>query len=151
MRAFNPQWRPVAAASTAFLLACAAHAAEPDFVPSAEVLASSPVPASATVASPAPVRSETAFDGIDGGEQGQLLVDSNGLRLGGTLARGDGADASDRVAAELAGASREASRATRLLGLGGWHVLQARLTAALGRISRAPARRAPSSCALAPS
>jgi tetratricopeptide (TPR) repeat protein len=76
---------------------------------------------SPTVTSPLPARSETAFDGIDGGEQGQLLVDGNGLRLGGTLTRVDGSDASDRVAAELAGASREAARATRLLGLGGWH------------------------------
>jgi tetratricopeptide (TPR) repeat protein len=83
--------------------------------PAAEPPASSP-----TVPNPPPGRAETAFDGIDGGEQGQLLVDSNGLRLGGTLARVDGSDASDRVAAELAGASREAARATRLLGLGGW-------------------------------
>ena len=89
--------------------------------PEAETSASSPVPASPTVTSTPPTRSETAFDGVDGGEQGQLLVDSNGLRLGGTLARVDGFDASDRVAAELAGASREAARATRLLGLGGWH------------------------------
>jgi tetratricopeptide (TPR) repeat protein len=63
----------------------------------------------------------TAFDGVDGGELGQLLVDGNGLRLAGTLALADGSDASDRVAARLAGASREAGRATRLLGLGGWH------------------------------
>jgi tetratricopeptide (TPR) repeat protein len=83
--------------------------------PVAEPPASSP-----TVVGPPPMRAETAFDGLDGGEQGQLLVDSNGLRLGGTLARVDGSDASDRVAAELAGASREAARATRLLGLGGW-------------------------------
>lgn len=63
----------------------------------------------------------TAFDDVDGGEQGQLLVDGNGLRLAGTLVLADGSDASDRVAARLAGASREAARATRLLGLGGWH------------------------------
>ena len=71
--------------------------------------------------SPPALPAGTAFDGIDGGEQGQLLVDSNGLRLAGTLAPVEGADASDRVAAQLAGASREAARATRLLGLGGWH------------------------------
>ncbi len=63
----------------------------------------------------------TAFDDVDGGEQGQLLVDGNGLRLAGALVLADGSDASDRVAARLAGASREAARATRLLGLGGWH------------------------------
>jgi tetratricopeptide (TPR) repeat protein len=84
--------------------------------PAVEPHASSPA-----VPDPPAARAETAFDGIDGGEQGHLLVDSNGLRLGGSLARGDGSDASERVAAELAGASREAARATRLLGLGGWH------------------------------
>ena len=30
-------------------------------------------------------------------------------------------ESGDRVAAQLAGLSREAARATRLLGLGGWH------------------------------
>jgi iron(III) transport system substrate-binding protein len=39
MRAFIPPWRPAAAAFAAFLLACAAQAAEPVFVPSAELLA----------------------------------------------------------------------------------------------------------------
>ena len=84
--------------------------------PAAEPPAPSP-PAPSPPALPA----GTAFDGIDGGELGQLLVDSNGLRLAGTLAPVEGADVSDRVAAQLAGASREAARATRLLGLGGWH------------------------------
>jgi tetratricopeptide (TPR) repeat protein len=93
----------------------------PAEAPASSRASSSTAPASPTPSSPPPARTETAFDGIDGGEQGQLLVDSNGLRLGGTLARVDGSDASDRVAAELAGASREAARATRLLGLGGWH------------------------------
>jgi tetratricopeptide (TPR) repeat protein len=80
-----------------------------------------PPPAEPPVSSPPAPPAGTAFDGIDGGEQGQLLVDNNGLRLGGMLALVDGSDASDRVAAHLAGASREAARATRLLGLGGWH------------------------------
>jgi len=84
--------------------------------------AAGPPPAAETPApTPPALPAGTAFDGIDGGEQGQLLVDSNGLRLAGTLAPVEGADASDRVAAQLAGASREAARATRLLGLGGWH------------------------------
>lgn len=40
MRTFIPQWcRRGAAASAAFFLACAAHAAEPDYEPSAELLA----------------------------------------------------------------------------------------------------------------
>jgi tetratricopeptide (TPR) repeat protein len=83
--------------------------------------AAEPPPSGRPVSSPPAAPAGTAFDGIDGGEQGQLLVDGNGLRLGGTLAHVDGSDPTDRVAAELAGASREAARATRLLGLGGWH------------------------------
>jgi tetratricopeptide (TPR) repeat protein len=82
--------------------------------------AEAPPPRAATPPGPTPLGG-TAFDGVDGGEQGQLLVDGNGLRLAGTLVLADGTDASDRVAARLAGASREAARATRLLGLGGWH------------------------------
>src|SRR4051794_21198246 len=68
-------------------------------------------------------RTPGLFDGIDGGEPGLLLIDGNGLRLGGELASSDGENASDRVAAQLAGVSREAARATRLLGLGSWHAI----------------------------
>ena len=65
-------------------------------------------------------RPESPFSGLDDDERGLLLVDANGQRLGGAL--GPGADeAGDRVAAQLAGLTREAARATRLLGLGGWH------------------------------
>jgi tetratricopeptide (TPR) repeat protein len=63
------------------------------------------------------------FDGVDGGERGLLLIDGNGLRLGGELASPDGQEAGDHVAAQLAGVSREAARATRLLGLGSWHAI----------------------------
>jgi tetratricopeptide (TPR) repeat protein len=63
----------------------------------------------------------TPFEGIEGGEQGFLLVDSAGLRLSGMLQTPSGEDAGDRVAAQLAGVSREAARATRILGLGSWH------------------------------
>jgi tetratricopeptide (TPR) repeat protein len=75
---------------------------------------------------PAPTaaaRTPSLFDGIDGGERGVLLIDGNGLRLGGELASPDGMEAGDRVAAQLAGVSREAARATRLLGLGSWHTI----------------------------
>jgi tetratricopeptide (TPR) repeat protein len=53
-------------------------------------------------------------------EQGIMLVDGNGLRLNGTLLSPGNDDVGDRVAAELAGVSKEASRTSRLLGLGGW-------------------------------
>jgi predicted regulator of Ras-like GTPase activity (Roadblock/LC7/MglB family) len=63
------------------------------------------------------------FDGMEGGEQGLLLIDANGLRLGGRLEGQDGGELGDRVAAHLAGVAREAGRATRLLGLGSWHAI----------------------------
>jgi tetratricopeptide (TPR) repeat protein len=63
------------------------------------------------------------FDGVDGGGQGILLVDANGLRLGGRLTEEAGDPVGDRVAAQLAGVSREAARATRLLGLGSWQTI----------------------------
>lgn len=69
----------------------------------------------------APVPPPTPFEGIEGGEQGFLLVDGAGLRLGGALRGPSGEDTGDRVAAQLAGVSREAARATRILGLGAWH------------------------------
>jgi tetratricopeptide (TPR) repeat protein len=56
----------------------------------------------------------------DGAEEGIMLVDGNGLRINGTLMSPAKEDVGDRVAAELAGVSKEASRTARLLGLGGW-------------------------------
>jgi tetratricopeptide (TPR) repeat protein len=63
------------------------------------------------------------FDELRRDGAGLLLVDANGLRLAGRLAGADGDAAGDRVAAQLAGVSREAARATRLLGLGAWHAI----------------------------
>jgi tetratricopeptide (TPR) repeat protein len=56
----------------------------------------------------------------DNGERGSMLVDSKGLRLNGTVRTPGNEDVGDRVAAELAGVSKEASRTSRLLGLGTW-------------------------------
>lgn len=56
-------------------------------------------------------------------EQGVMLVDSKGLRLNGTLLSPTHDDVGDRVAAELAGVSREATRTSRLLGLGTWEAI----------------------------
>jgi tetratricopeptide (TPR) repeat protein len=53
-------------------------------------------------------------------EEGIMLVDGSGLRINGTLMSPGNEDVGDRVAAELAGVSKEASRTARLLGLGGW-------------------------------
>lgn len=62
------------------------------------------------------------FDQVEHG-QGLLLVDANGLRLAGRLVGAGGDAAGDRTAAQLAGVSREAARATRLLKLGAWHAI----------------------------
>ncbi len=59
----------------------------------------------------------------DGGDERLLLVDGNGLRLNGSLRSAGKEDVGDRVAAELAGVSKEASRTTRLLGLGTWQAI----------------------------
>jgi predicted regulator of Ras-like GTPase activity (Roadblock/LC7/MglB family) len=57
------------------------------------------------------------------GDRGQLLVDGNGLRLSGSLVGPNNEDVADRVAAELAGVSREAGRTAKLLGLGAWQAI----------------------------
>jgi predicted regulator of Ras-like GTPase activity (Roadblock/LC7/MglB family) len=62
------------------------------------------------------------FAELDGGHS-LVLVDANGLRLAGSLPAPDGGETGDRVAAQLAGVSREATRATRLLGLGTWQTI----------------------------
>jgi tetratricopeptide (TPR) repeat protein len=80
----------------------------PAYVPSA--------PAEATV-------STVELPAVEAGDQGQMLVDGNGLRLNGTLRSPGNEDVGDRVAAELAGVSKEASRTSRLLGLGSWQAI----------------------------
>jgi len=66
---------------------------------------------------------EAVFAGLDGGTDGLLLLDTNGLRLGGGLRNPDGNDVADEVAALLAGVSKEAARTARLLNLGDWNGL----------------------------
>ena len=85
----------------------------------AERAAAQPQPVTAG-SLPAMDEAGAAFAAIDGGRS-VVLVDANGLLLAGSLTMPDGAENGDRVAAELAGVSREASRAGRLLGLGQWH------------------------------
>jgi tetratricopeptide (TPR) repeat protein len=59
----------------------------------------------------------------DNEERGSMLVDGNGLRLNGTIRSPGNEDVGDRVAAELAGVSKEAARTSRLLGLGAWQAI----------------------------
>jgi tetratricopeptide (TPR) repeat protein len=61
--------------------------------------------------------------GSDNGDHGSMLVDGNGLRLSGTVRSPAEEDVGDRVAAELAGVSKEAARTSRLLGLGTWQAI----------------------------
>ncbi len=72
-----------------------------------------------------PVTSQpaTAEASSGNGDLGQLLVDGNGLRLSGSLRGPNNEDVGDRVAAELAGVSREATRTAKLLGLGAWQAI----------------------------
>jgi tetratricopeptide (TPR) repeat protein len=83
-------------------------------------------PSAAPAPSPSVDAGEVAaslFPGGEPGDQGVMLVDGNGLRLSGSLRSPSNEDVGDRVAAELAGVSREASRTTRLLGLGAWEAI----------------------------
>jgi tetratricopeptide (TPR) repeat protein len=65
------------------------------------------------------------FAGLEGAQEGLLLLDAAGLVLGGALRNPDGADVTDAVAAYLAGVLQEAARTAKLLGLGTWSGLSA--------------------------
>jgi tetratricopeptide (TPR) repeat protein len=95
----------------------------PPAVVAAPQPAPEPTPAKPEPAIAAPPRAVdepgSPFASLDGGDA-VVLVDAKGLLLVGRLTTPEGAEAGERVAAELAGVSREASRAARLLGLGSW-------------------------------
>jgi tetratricopeptide (TPR) repeat protein len=90
---------------------------------------SSPVPVAPAKPAREPVTPQTppeptpVLSTAGNGHHGVMLVDGNGLRLNGTLRSPSNEDVSDRVAAELAGVSKEASRTSRLLGLGTWQAI----------------------------
>jgi predicted regulator of Ras-like GTPase activity (Roadblock/LC7/MglB family) len=65
------------------------------------------------------------FAGLEGANEGLLLLDAAGRTLGGALRNPVGADVTDAVAAYLAGVSQEAARTAKLLGLGAWTGLSA--------------------------
>jgi len=79
----------------------------------------------APAAAAAPMEDSRVFAGLEGAEEGLLLLDAAGRVLGGTLRDGAGEDVSDAVAAYLAGVSQEAGRTAKLLGLGTWTGLAA--------------------------
>jgi tetratricopeptide (TPR) repeat protein len=90
-------------------------APEPGSTSAGEAAAAMPVNA------PASLPGESPQNPLE--DDGLLLVDAAGLRLLGSMKGAAGSDVADRVAAELAGVSREASRAVRLLQLGEWQSL----------------------------
>ena len=85
---------------------------------------SAPLPAPAAVAPlaepTAPLEEERVFAGLEGAQEGLLLLDLAGRVLGGALRDPNGQDVTDAVAAYLAGVSQEAGRTAKLLGLGHW-------------------------------
>jgi tetratricopeptide (TPR) repeat protein len=92
--------------------------------PEAAPAESAPEPEPAAVA--APFEEERVFAGLEGAQEGLLLLDPAGRVQGGALRHaGTGADVTDAVAAYLAGVSQEAARAAKLLGLGAWAGLSA--------------------------
>lgn len=97
--------------------------------PAPEPAAPSPPPAAASSAAPAPsaggLDETRVFAGLEGANEGLLLIDGAGRVLGGALKDRAGADVTDAVAAYLAGVSQEAARTAKLLGLGAWMGLSA--------------------------
>lgn len=91
--------------------------------------ATSPPLAAASSAAPAPsagaLDEARVFAGLDGANEGLLLIDGAGRVLGGALRDKSGTDVTDAVAAYLGGVSQEAARTAKLLGLGAWNGLSA--------------------------
>ena len=67
-----------------------------------------------------PLADARVFAGLEGAEEGLLLLDPAGQVLGGALKDPGGKDVTAAVAAYLAGVSQEAARTAKLLGLGAW-------------------------------
>ena len=89
--------------------------------------AASPTAASSTAPAPPAGALDEArvFSGLEGANEGLLLIDGAGRVLGGALRDRAGSDVTDAVAAYLAGVSQEAARTAKLLGLGAWNGLSA--------------------------
>jgi len=100
------------------------EAPEPPSPPAATATAARPVKADPAQAV-GPLTEDRVFAGLEGANEGLLLLDSAGRVLGGALRDPSGADVTDRVAAYLAGVSQEAGRTAKLLGLGAWTGLAA--------------------------
>jgi tetratricopeptide (TPR) repeat protein len=82
-------------------------------------------PAEPTAAPTSALDESRVFAGLEGADEGLVLIDAAGRVLGGALKTPAGADVTDTVAAYLAGVSQEAARTVKLLGLGAWTGLSA--------------------------
>jgi len=87
--------------------------------------APAPTPPPAPAASSGPLDEQRVFAGLEGAQEGLLLLDGSGQVLGGALRDGSGNDVTAPVAAYLAGVSQEAARTAKLVGLGTWTGLAA--------------------------
>ena len=72
-----------------------------------------------------PLEDARVFAGLEGAQEGLLLLDAAGRVLGGALKNGQGHTVTEAVAAYLAGVSQEAGRTAKLLSLGTWTGLAA--------------------------
>jgi tetratricopeptide (TPR) repeat protein len=93
--------------------------------PASPAAAPAPPPESAPPAQTSSLDESRVFAGLEGANEGLLLIDGAGRVLGGALKDRTGADVTDAVAAYLAGVSQEAARTAKLLGLGAWNGLSA--------------------------
>jgi tetratricopeptide (TPR) repeat protein len=102
---------------------------DPSIIQALERVRSASVPVAQAEPTPEPVQPVATPEPApapshrENGDHGVMLVDGNGLRLNGTLKSPSNEDVGDRVAAELAGVSKEATRTSRLLGLGPWQTI----------------------------
>ncbi|HET8712221.1 MAG TPA: tetratricopeptide repeat protein [Gemmatimonadales bacterium] len=93
--------------------------------PAAAPPSAAPAATTASPAASAGLDEARVFAGLEGANEGLLLIDAAGRVLGGALRDRGGAEVTDTVAAYLAGVSQEAARTAKLLGLGAWNGLSA--------------------------
>ena len=120
----SPAEEPSAAPSPPPAAASPAAAVPAAAVPAAAARAAAS-PAAASPAAASGLEESRVFAGLDGANEGLLLIDGAGRVLGGGLRDKSGVDVTDAVAAYLAGVSQEAARTAKLLGLGAWNGLSA--------------------------
>lgn len=87
---------------------------------------------------PEPFDEAEVLAGLEGTEEGLVLVDGSGRVIGGVLRDPTGADVTEAVGAHLAGVSREVERTAKLLELGAWSGLS--VEGAVGQMHVCPPR-----------